>query len=63
MTGLHGGHERTALVPMYAVADIAAAVARVRAAGGTATEPVRQPYGLSADCVDDQGFAFWLLES
>jgi uncharacterized glyoxalase superfamily protein PhnB len=60
MTGLHGGHERTTVVPMYAVDDIDAAVRRVRAAGGTATEPARQPYGITAECVDDQGSRFYL---
>jgi uncharacterized glyoxalase superfamily protein PhnB len=60
MTGLHGGHERTTVVPMYAVDDIAAAVERVRGAGGTATEPERQPYGITADCTDDQGSHFYL---
>ena len=39
----------------YRVDDIAAAVERVRAAGGQADEPERKPYGLLADCVDDQG--------
>jgi uncharacterized protein len=60
MTGMHGNAERPAVVPMYGVADIAAAVAAVRAAGGTATEPTRMPYGTTADCVDDQGVAFYL---
>ncbi|MCW2903063.1 MAG: Glyoxalase/bleomycin resistance protein/dioxygenase [Streptosporangiaceae bacterium] len=60
MTGMHGGHELSTVVPMYAVDDIEAAVARVRAAGGTATEPQRQPYGVTADCVDDQGTHFYL---
>jgi uncharacterized glyoxalase superfamily protein PhnB len=60
MTGLHGGHEQSMLVPMYRVDDIAAAVARVRAAGGTATDPERQPYGISAHCTDDQGTPFYL---
>ncbi|HEX6468982.1 MAG TPA: VOC family protein [Streptosporangiaceae bacterium] len=62
MTGMHGGHDRPAVVPMYSVADIGAAVARVRAAGGTATEPDRQPYGITAECVDDQGGRFYLGE-
>ena len=45
---------------MYRVDDIAVAVERVRAAGGTATEPERQPYGITSDCVDDQGTRFHL---
>jgi uncharacterized protein len=32
----------------------------VTAAGGTATEPRREPYGLTADCTDDQGTRFYL---
>ncbi|MBC6462633.1 VOC family protein, partial [Actinomadura sp. HBU206391] len=60
MTGLHGGHPRSIVVPMYSVDDVHAAVERVRAAGGTATEPERQPYGITAKCVDDQGSHFYL---
>jgi predicted enzyme related to lactoylglutathione lyase len=60
MTGMHGGHERPTAVPVYAVDDIDAAVSRVRAAGGTATEPERRPYGTLAECVDDQGSRFYL---
>jgi uncharacterized protein len=60
MTGMHGNAERPAVVPMYGVADIAAAVEAVRAAGGTADEPARMPYGTTADCVDDQGLPFYL---
>ena len=44
----------------YRVDDIAAAVERVRAAGGRADEPVRRPFGLLADCSDDQGATFRL---
>jgi predicted enzyme related to lactoylglutathione lyase len=43
-----------------AVADIDGAVARVRAAGGRATDPQDTPYGRSADCADDQGLPFYL---
>jgi uncharacterized glyoxalase superfamily protein PhnB len=46
----------------YRVDDIAAAVGRVRAAGGHADEPERKPYGLLAECVDDQGTAFRLWQ-
>jgi predicted enzyme related to lactoylglutathione lyase len=45
---------------MYRVDDIHAAVERVRAEGGSATDPERQPYGLSSTCVDDQGTRFYL---
>jgi predicted enzyme related to lactoylglutathione lyase len=46
----------------YAVADVDAAVAAVRAAGGTAAEPQDRHGGRVADCVDDQGLAFALFE-
>jgi predicted enzyme related to lactoylglutathione lyase len=62
MTGLSGGHAADTVVPMYRVDDIAAAVERVRAAGGTATDPKPQPYGWTSQCVDDQGTHFYLGE-
>jgi predicted enzyme related to lactoylglutathione lyase len=46
----------------YRVDDIAAAVERVRAAGGRADEPERRPYGLHTDCIDDQGATFRLWQ-
>jgi uncharacterized glyoxalase superfamily protein PhnB len=46
----------------YRVDDIAAAVERVRVAGGHADEPERKPYGLLAECVDDQGTTFRLWQ-
>jgi uncharacterized glyoxalase superfamily protein PhnB/catechol 2,3-dioxygenase-like lactoylglutathione lyase family enzyme len=46
----------------YRVDDIAAAVERVRAAGGRADEPVHRLFGLLADCVDDQGATFRLWQ-
>jgi uncharacterized glyoxalase superfamily protein PhnB len=46
----------------YRVDDIAASVERVRAAGGHADEPVRRPFGLLAECVDDQGARFRLWQ-
>ncbi len=50
-------------VPMWTVADIDAAVARVREAGGTVIdEPSQQSYGTSAQCTDDQGTRFYLGE-
>ena len=60
MAGLSGGHAEATTVPMWRVADLRAAVGRVRAAGGTATEPRQEPYGLTADCTDDQGARFYL---
>jgi uncharacterized glyoxalase superfamily protein PhnB len=59
MVGLGGGRPPVG-VPMYRVDDIAAAVQRVRAAGGTATDPEQQPYGISSECGDDQGTRFYL---
>jgi uncharacterized glyoxalase superfamily protein PhnB len=46
----------------YRVDDIAAAVGRVRAAGGRADEPRRMPFGLHAECTDDQGMVFHLVQ-
>jgi uncharacterized glyoxalase superfamily protein PhnB len=46
----------------YRVADIEAAIERVRAAGGQARSPLRRPFGLLADCVDDQGGTFRLWQ-
>jgi uncharacterized glyoxalase superfamily protein PhnB len=63
MAGAAGGSRRSTTVPMWTVADIEAAVARVREAGGTVlAEPARQPYGVSAECTDDQGARFYLGE-
>ena len=47
-------------MPMWLVDDVEAAVGRVRAAGGTATEPEQRPYGITSECVDDQGSRFYL---
>jgi predicted enzyme related to lactoylglutathione lyase len=63
MAGVGGGNAKPATVPMWTVADIDAAVARVREAGGTVlAEPARQPYGMQAECTDDQGSPFYLGE-
>ena len=45
---------------MFRVDDIAAAVERVRSAGGTAGEPMHEGYGIHAECADDQGVQFYL---
>jgi predicted enzyme related to lactoylglutathione lyase len=60
MSGIGGRADEEAIVPMWRVDDIALAVERVRAAGGTATDPEQQPYGISALCRDDQGMPFYL---
>ncbi|HVM63516.1 MAG TPA: VOC family protein [Acidimicrobiales bacterium] len=62
MCGVHGGHAAAAAVPVYVVDDVAAAARRVQAAGGTAAEPERQPYGVIASCTDDQGARFSLVQ-
>lgn len=59
MVGMAGGGAGV-ITPMWRVDDIGAAVGRVREAGGTATEPERQSYGLMSECTDDQGTSFWL---
>ncbi|MBJ7340449.1 VOC family protein [Mycolicibacterium sp.] len=61
MTGVAGGSTEHVTVPMWTVANIDAAVRRVREAGGTVVEePSKQSYGASALCVDDQGVRFYL---
>ncbi len=60
LAGISGGHDEATTLPMYAVDDIAVAVAAVRAGGGRATDPERLPYGLSSTCADDQGTRFYL---
>ncbi|HEY5844990.1 MAG TPA: VOC family protein, partial [Mycobacterium sp.] len=63
MAGVAGGAGTPTTVPMWTVADVAAAVDRVREAGGTVLqEPSRQPYGSMAECTDDQGTRFYLGE-
>jgi predicted enzyme related to lactoylglutathione lyase len=63
MAGAAGGGTASTTVPMWTVPDIHAAVARVRAAGGTVlAAPARQPYGVTAECADDQGGRFYLGE-
>lgn len=46
----------------FRVDDIAAAVERVRAAGGRAGEPRRTPFGLFSECADDQDTEFHLWQ-
>jgi predicted enzyme related to lactoylglutathione lyase len=60
MVGLVGHQSQATVVPMYRVDDIDGAVERVRAGGGTASDPERQPYGITSSCADDQGTRFWL---
>ena len=60
MIGMHGGQDRATVVPSYLVAEITTAVARVRAGGGTSSEPEDQPYGRSVTCIDPTGMRFYL---
>jgi uncharacterized glyoxalase superfamily protein PhnB len=46
----------------FRVDDIAAAAERVRAAGGRANEPEHRLFGLTTECVDDQGVTFRLWQ-
>ena len=48
------------VIVSYRVNDIAAAIERVRTAGGEAREVAQRPYGLEALCADDQGTPFYL---
>lgn len=60
LAGISGGHAAATTVPMYRVEDIHVTVAAVRAAGGSATDPEPQPYGITSNCTDDQGTRFYL---
>lgn len=46
----------------FRVDDIEAAVERVRAAGGSSEDAERKPYGMLAECADDQGVRFQLWQ-
>jgi predicted enzyme related to lactoylglutathione lyase len=58
--GFWGGGGRQNVMLMYRVDDVAAAVEKVRGLGGQATDPVQMPYGVTSDCVDNQGMTFYL---
>ena len=60
--GMHGGAPQPRIEPVYHVDDLAAALAAVRNHGGHADEPRQQPYGRIAECIDDQGVHFQLLQ-
>ena len=55
-----GGHADAVVVPTFRIGDAGAAVAAVRAGGGTATDPAPDGSGVTAACTDDQGAAFAL---
>lgn len=63
MSGMWGGAAEPRIQSLFHVDDLDTALAAVRAQGGQAGEPEQQPYGLSAECTDDQGSGFWLLQS
>ncbi|MDQ6936748.1 MAG: VOC family protein [Actinomycetota bacterium] len=56
LTRIEGGHERSTLVCVHAVTDVAGALGAVRAAGGQVGEPA----GGHVLCADDQGVPFGL---
>jgi predicted enzyme related to lactoylglutathione lyase len=58
--GLWSSGSRRTTYLSHSVSDMDAAVSRVRAAGGTAGDAVEESYGLSAECVDNQGLPFSL---
>jgi predicted enzyme related to lactoylglutathione lyase len=61
--GMHEGGSAPGFRPYFQVDDIAGAVQRVAAAGGTAGEIKGAPEsGQYADCVDDQGTQFSLFQ-
>jgi len=67
MMGLWGGEQPTGgrvhgAVLGFRVDDISAAVAAVRAHGGTINDPHREVYAMAAEGHDDQGIPFYLHE-
>jgi predicted enzyme related to lactoylglutathione lyase len=62
MTGMWGGTGRQFVEPVFAVTDVEDAVRQVRDLGGTATDPHQEPYGVTSECVDNQGLSFSVVE-
>ena len=63
MTGLAGEPDALPGVrPYYQVSDMDRALEAVRSAGGTAGEVRHEGYGLLAECVDNQGVPFALMQ-
>ncbi|GAA4849052.1 VOC family protein [Pseudonocardia benzenivorans] len=56
--GMYGGQDAATTMCAYAVDDVDETVALVRAAGGSAEEPLDEPWGRTATCADDQGLPF-----
>jgi uncharacterized glyoxalase superfamily protein PhnB len=61
MTGLGTGEPSVSLC--FRVADIRAALTVVRTQGGTAGDVQDKPYGLAAECVDNQVLRFYLWQT
>jgi len=61
--GMWGGQERSNLLLCFAVDDVDGALTRVLEAGGQPQEPRQEAYGVIADCHDNQGTLFSLVES
>ncbi|MDQ1394677.1 MAG: uncharacterized protein QOF30_3654 [Acidimicrobiaceae bacterium] len=62
MMGLSEGEAVPGAVLGFRVDDITAAVAAVRAHGGTISDPHREPYAMAAEGYDNQGIPFYLHE-
>lgn len=63
--GLHPRDPDAVFVVYFLVDDLEAAVARVRAAGGTAADPGKEEeggFGRFSECRDDQGVRFGLRQ-
>ena len=60
--GLWGGADEPGVQLCFSVPDVAAALAAVRAGGGTGQEPASRPYGLLAECTDPSGLRFQLWQ-
>lgn len=60
--GLAGGATSSEVQLCYQVDDVDAAVARVHAAGGEASDAQTTSYGRLAECSDDQGLRFQLWQ-
>lgn len=61
--GLVGGHAAPVVVPWFIVDDLDAAAETVRSGGGTVVAGLARRDGETADCTDDQGAAFVLLQA
>ncbi|TCO56923.1 VOC family protein [Actinocrispum wychmicini] len=62
MGGVSGTGGQQGWKVMFAVDDLPEAMASVRTHGGQVGAPEDHPYGRTVDCVDNQGFEFWLWQ-